>query len=552
MTESSMPTIQEPENRGRSREHSPPSTAGGFLSRPRPALSKFWWAVRVGQVRLRFLVVLAAAFLIVGKWHVLRNYWDTLTLPAPNKIVSGSVSGESEYFCPMCPGVISVWPTKCSVCNMPLVRRKKGDVQQLPDGVLARMQISPYRVHLAGIQTTAVEYRPLVREVVARGEVMEESEARIQESDNARQEAARVAVDIDQRDLPFVAEGAPATVAVEGQFAGKPLAGRVLHIGREVSRQTHRITIDIEVADLDDELWPGMLVDVRIRRPVCELEPFCSQPANPPAIKDGELRKLYTCMEHPDVLREQRDRCPEDDNLLMDLPLTDLQRVGWWCPMHPDVCADEPGHDCVACNGMRLMPRIVQYRPVDEVLAVPESAVIDLGDHKVVYVERMAGMFDAVEVVLGPRCGGYYPAVQGLEPGDLVAARGAFLLDAETRLNPSVAAGYFGASLASTAPHSSHTPSSGNPSAGKDAAAIRAALDKLSPDDRASAERQKLCPMTGMALGSMGTPVKIEIKGQAVWLCCAGCEVEASEHPDQTLGKLGKGSGFGVQGSADK
>ncbi|OYV84806.1 MAG: hypothetical protein B7Z73_14760, partial [Planctomycetia bacterium 21-64-5] len=99
--------------------------------------------MRVAQVRLRFLFVLLAAFLIVGKWHVLRNYWDTLTMPSPSKMLSGGINGETEYFCPMCPGVISGWPTKCSVCNMPLVRRKKGGAQQLPDGVLARMQISP-------------------------------------------------------------------------------------------------------------------------------------------------------------------------------------------------------------------------------------------------------------------------------------------------------------------------------------------------------------------------------------------------------------------------
>ena len=54
-------------------------------------------------------------------------------------------------------------------------------------------------------------------------------------------------------------------------------------------------------------------------------------------------------------------------------------------------------------------------------------------------------MFDGVEVVLGPRCGDFYPVVRGLEVGQRVAFAGAFLLDAETRLNPSLAAGYFGA-----------------------------------------------------------------------------------------------------------
>jgi len=55
----------------------------------------------------------------------------------------------------------------------------------------------------------------------------------------------------------------------------------------------------------------------------------------------------------------------------------------------------------------------------------------------------MPGTFDGVEVVLGPRCGDWYPVVKGLEAGQRVAVSGAFLLDAETRLNPSLASSYF-------------------------------------------------------------------------------------------------------------
>jgi Cu(I)/Ag(I) efflux system membrane fusion protein len=88
---------------------------------------------------------------------------------------------------------------------------------------------------------------------------------------------------------------------------------------------------------------------------------------------------------------------------------------------------------------------VISYSPAGQVLAVPQRAVIDTGPKKMVFVETMPGMFDGVEVVVGPRCGDSYPVVKGLEPGQRVAAAGAFLLDAETRLNPSLAAAYFGA-----------------------------------------------------------------------------------------------------------
>ena len=68
---------------------------------------------------------------------------------------------------------------------------------------------------------------------------------------------------------------------------------------------------------------------------------------------------------------------------------------------------------------------------------------------------------------------------------------------------------------------------------------VTAALGKLKEQDRALAEQQRFCPvMDDSRLGSMGTPVKLEIKGKAVFLCCKGCEEEALADPDATLKKV--------------
>ena len=68
---------------------------------------------------------------------------------------------------------------------------------------------------------------------------------------------------------------------------------------------------------------------------------------------------------------------------------------------------------------------------------------------------------------------------------------------------------------------------------------IRAALARLSPDERRLAENQRFCAVIeGARLGSRGTPRKVMIKGQPVFLCCKGCEAEAKAHPDETLVKV--------------
>jgi len=68
---------------------------------------------------------------------------------------------------------------------------------------------------------------------------------------------------------------------------------------------------------------------------------------------------------------------------------------------------------------------------------------------------------------------------------------------------------------------------------------VKASLAKLDPEDRKLAEEQKFCAVENEhRLGSMGTPHKVVIDGQAVFLCCKGCEKQALADPGQTLAKV--------------
>jgi hypothetical protein len=72
----------------------------------------------------------------------------------------------------------------------------------------------------------------------------------------------------------------------------------------------------------------------------------------------------------------------------------------------------------------------------------------------------------------------------------------------------------------------------------KDAEEIKANLAKLSPEDRALAEKQKYCPDSGDPLGEMGVPIKVMVKGEPVFICCKGCEKGVLKDPDKTLEKV--------------
>ncbi|MBA4063264.1 MAG: hypothetical protein C0501_06045 [Isosphaera sp.] len=65
---------------------------------------------------------------------------------------------------------------------------------------------------------------------------------------------------------------------------------------------------------------------------------------------------------------------------------------------------------------------------------------------------------------------------------------------------------------------------------------IRAAMEKLSAEDRKLAEAQFLCAVDKESpLGVMGPIHKVMLKGQPVFVCCKGCVTEANAHPDETL-----------------
>ena len=71
-----------------------------------------------------------------------------------------------------------------------------------------------------------------------------------------------------------------------------------------------------------------------------------------------------------------------------------------------------------------------------------------------------------------------------------------------------------------------------------DAAAIAEAMAKLSPEDRALAEKQKVCLVAKEPLGSMGTPIKVEHDGEVAFLCCSGCKEAFEADPDKFLAAL--------------
>ena len=73
-----------------------------------------------------------------------------------------------------------------------------------------------------------------------------------------------------------------------------------------------------------------------------------------------------------------------------------------------------------------------------EGVVVPDSAVLDTGARKIVFVEEKPGTFVPREVKVGVRSGGKVQVLSGVSAGESVAAQGNFLLDSESRLRAAI------------------------------------------------------------------------------------------------------------------
>ncbi|MEI8372938.1 MAG: efflux RND transporter periplasmic adaptor subunit [Planctomycetota bacterium] len=557
---------------------------------------KLWLVGLVIMKRIRFIAILAGVGLFIVQWDNVKSHWDRWTHPratANRELPSGE-----EFFCSMDPQVVRTSYERngdvpgCPICGMPLSIRSTGQKEELPAGITALVQLSPDRIQMAGIKTVVIGYRPVARQTktvgyvtydesglsrivsrvdgyveklyvdktftlvhkgdrladiyspelysTAREIVLATKDQRISDfTASARNKLLLLGVyqqDIDR----IVASGEPPKSLVIRSPQNGFVVEKKIIVGASVEA---KMTL-FEVADLSS-VWIEAEVyekDIAFLQPGQKVE--VSVDAYPNRALMGELAAIYPRVEAATRTNRIRVQLPNPNNEL---------RPGMYATVTINTPLEtiEP-YKMPAAKTARMIlisQKSGTARPQQEFLVVPEQAVVDTGAKKVVYVERKEGVFEGVEVELGPRQEDVYPVLKGLTAGDKVAAAGGFLIDAETRLNPAAASTYFGASGGSPSGSGSPPPVMQKQSRDKIAedkppvAVVPSEedlknIEQLPEEDRQPAKAQARCPVTGAALGSMGVPVKIMLRNKPVYLCCKGCIGKATRDPDGILKKL--------------
>ncbi len=171
------------------------------------------------------------------------------------------------------------------------------------------------------------------------------------------------------------------------------------------------------------------------------------------------------------------------------------------------------------------IPLLAKNGEAQETIVVPRNSLLSIGETSLAYVEQKPGEFQLRHVKTGPTVGGQIAILEGISAGENVVSHSTFLLDAQMQLqgNPSLI-------------DPDKAVIDGEPQLTEaELEEIRKAFEPLSEADRALAEAQVICPVTEVRLGTlgMGTPVKLDIEGRTVFICCEGCRDMWVENPDK-------------------
>ena len=124
--------------------------------RPLSRWQKFRTVVKVVELRLRFIALMAATGLVFGYWDTLWNYYDKWTRPAGDDVAAAIrhrvLLPDAPQRCTRRPGQLP------DLRYAPFQTDQGSEGSIASEGVTARVQLAPFRIAQAGIRTAEVDY----------------------------------------------------------------------------------------------------------------------------------------------------------------------------------------------------------------------------------------------------------------------------------------------------------------------------------------------------------------------------------------------------------
>ena len=159
-----------------------------------------------------------------------------------------------------------------------------------------------------------------------------------------------IMADVYEYELPWIYMGQAIEITAQS-MPGKTFSGKVTYIYPFFDADTRTQKVQVAVANLHEELRPGMYVTLRMKPTLAEIY-----------TGGGISDAPYACPMHPWITSEHATECEicgmdlEPTHSDVTAPESSSETGGkWTCPMHPEVQSDEFG-ECSIC-GMDLVEK---------------------------------------------------------------------------------------------------------------------------------------------------------------------------------------------------
>lgn len=365
--------------------------------------------------------------------------------------------------CPMHPQIIQDHLADCPICGMDLVEMSAGNALQSPgpEG-LVTVHIDPQRQQLMGLRTAPALVGSLGAGLSAPGRVA---------FDETRLHRITVKVDgtVERLHADFtgrpVIQGQPLFELYSPEFLGAQrdyqVALKTLADLRGSAQEARWADLAatarrrLELLDAPADLLQHLADGGEPRRHLTVVAPVSGLVTQRNITQGARLGPADTALELAD---------PSQVWILADVYEADLARVkvgmaatfsaaSLPSPLQGRVVFLDPVLDprtrtlkarlAFPNPGGRLRPEMlgdVRFQiPERQALTVPLDAVLDSGSRRIVFVDVTKGHFEPREVQVGQRSADRIEILEGLEPGEAVVTRAAFLVDSESRLQNALA-----------------------------------------------------------------------------------------------------------------
>ncbi len=375
---------------------------------------------------------------------------------------SAGMEQKEMYTCPMHPSVVSDKPGACPICGMSLVKRQTmqnvsaGEIEDLKS-----VSLSPAQRVMANVSTEPVRRLAFEHKVNAVGliDYAEPNQAKVSARFRGRIEKLYVNFtgEVVRRGQPLFEMYSPELVSAQREYilalnAANP---EPASMGRD---------------DQQESLLAAARERLRIHYGMTQqqIEAISSKG------ESGSTITFYSPIHGTVVSKDVQEGQYVDEGMLL-YQLADLSRVWAYLDVYEKnlrfikrgqtvrmkteaypgesftgrVAFIDPALDAQTRTvrirvdldnaGGKLKPQMyVQAEvsiPVPNSLVIPSSALLSTGKRDVVWIETKPNVFEPRNVVVGATDGSRVQILEGLHEGEMVAAKGGYMLDSESQLH---------------------------------------------------------------------------------------------------------------------